>query len=150
MREKQIDERAAELLREDFERLPEELKTPPAAVSGGPVSGSVEDFPRDLAGAVDGAIWEHNKLYNLAAQNLPQFRERLFPIHLSLGLDGTWHVEEGEKCKHPLDANYSFHIRPSMTRDTCRSAASGALKACVSYLGRESQTSPFERSRTSG
>lgn len=148
MHDDPLDERAAELLREAFEKLPDELRTPPAAVSGGPVAASVDEFPRRLVDEVEAAIWEHNKVYSLVAQELPQYYDRFFPLHLSLNPDGTWHVEEGEKCWHPLDANYSFYVQASMTRESCRSAAHEALGACTSHLsGRAQKTSIFGRFR---
>jgi len=132
--EESIDELVAGRLDETFRKLPPGLQTPPADVSGTAVGGSIDELPDKLADAVEAAIWEYNKLYNMLCIHLPHFRDRLFPVHLSLNRDGSWHVEEGHTCDNPFDSNHSFFIRPTISREGCRDAAQQALDLCVSYL----------------
>jgi len=129
-----IDELVARRLGDLLDKLPPQLQTPPAAVSGGQVDGSIEELPDKLLTAVDAAIWEYNKLYNMLCIEVPKFRDHFFPLHLSLNHNGSWHVEEGETCKNPFDSNYSFYLKPTVTREGCRDAAREALEMCASYL----------------
>jgi len=133
-REDSIDERVAKALEQDFRKLPPELHTSPADVSGTAIGGAIDELPHKLVDAAEAAIWEHNKLLNLLCVTLPESNERYFALHLSLNRDGSWHVEQGEMCGNPFDSNYSFYISPKMSRESCRKAARQALDACVSYL----------------